>query len=40
MCAIAVPEVRFENVMKRSQIDTSRIPLERLKLVSIHISPC
>lgn len=34
MCAIAVPEVRFENVMERSQIDTSRIPLERLKLVS------
>ncbi|XP_075683394.1 lysine-specific demethylase 4C [Rhinoderma darwinii] len=32
MCAIAVPEVRFENVMKRSQIDTSRIPLERLTL--------
>ncbi|KAM3937663.1 lysine-specific demethylase 4C [Leptodactylus fuscus] len=32
MCAIAVPEVRFENVMERSQIDTSRIPLERLKL--------
>ncbi|KAM9330679.1 lysine-specific demethylase 4C [Gastrophryne carolinensis] len=32
MCAIAVPEVRFENVMERSQIDISRIPLERLKL--------
>ncbi|XP_075065448.1 lysine-specific demethylase 4C isoform X1 [Mixophyes fleayi] len=32
MCAIAVPEVRFENVMERSQINTSRIPLERLKL--------
>ncbi|XP_068091473.1 lysine-specific demethylase 4C isoform X2 [Hyperolius riggenbachi] len=32
MCAIAVPEVRFENVTERSQIDTSRIPLERLKL--------
>ncbi|XP_069818045.1 lysine-specific demethylase 4C isoform X1 [Dendropsophus ebraccatus] len=32
MCAIAVPEVRFENVMERSQVDTSRIPLERLKL--------
>ncbi|XP_040275694.1 LOW QUALITY PROTEIN: lysine-specific demethylase 4C [Bufo bufo] len=32
MCAIAVPEVKFENVMERSQIDTSRIPLERLKL--------
>ncbi|XP_077105300.1 lysine-specific demethylase 4C isoform X1 [Ranitomeya variabilis] len=32
MCAIAVPEVRFENVMERSQIDTSGIPLERLKL--------
>ncbi|XP_073491306.1 lysine-specific demethylase 4C isoform X2 [Aquarana catesbeiana] len=35
MCAIAVPEVRFENVMERSQIDTSRIPLERLKLKCI-----
>ncbi|KAG9486718.1 hypothetical protein GDO78_006869, partial [Eleutherodactylus coqui] len=32
MCAIAVPEVRFKNVMERSQIDTSGIPLERLKL--------
>ncbi|XP_063770068.1 lysine-specific demethylase 4C [Pseudophryne corroboree] len=32
MCAIAVPEVRFKNVMERSEIDTSRIPLERLKL--------
>ncbi|XP_056377833.1 lysine-specific demethylase 4C isoform X2 [Hyla sarda] len=32
MCAIAVPEVKFENVMERSQVDTSRIPLERLKL--------
>ncbi|XP_053321954.1 lysine-specific demethylase 4C [Spea bombifrons] len=31
-CAIAVPEVRFKNVTERSQIDTSRIPLERLKL--------
>ncbi|KAM8961770.1 lysine-specific demethylase 4C isoform 1-T1 [Pelodytes ibericus] len=32
MCAIAVPEVRFGNVTERSEIDTSRIPLERLKL--------
>ncbi|KAM4810243.1 lysine-specific demethylase 4C isoform 1-T1 [Rhinophrynus dorsalis] len=35
MCAIAVPEVRFENVTERSQIDTSSIPLERLKLKCI-----
>ncbi|MEE6459141.1 hypothetical protein FKM82_000554 [Ascaphus truei] len=35
ICAIAVPEVRFLNVTKRSQIDTSRIPLERLTLKCI-----
>lgn len=34
MCAIAIPEVRFVNVMERTPIDTSRIPLQRLKLVS------
>jgi len=34
MCAIAVPEVRFGNVTERTPIDTSRIPLQRLKLVS------
>ncbi|XP_012808166.1 lysine-specific demethylase 4C isoform X1 [Xenopus tropicalis] len=32
MCAIAVPEVKFQNVTERSEIDTSMIPLERLKL--------
>ncbi|CAH2294001.1 lysine-specific demethylase 4C isoform X1 [Pelobates cultripes] len=35
ICAIGVPEVRFKNVTERSQIDTSRIPLERLKLKCI-----
>ncbi|XP_006881418.1 PREDICTED: lysine-specific demethylase 4C [Elephantulus edwardii] len=32
MCAVAVPEVRFTNVPERTQIDISRIPLQRLKL--------
>ncbi|XP_041436053.1 lysine-specific demethylase 4C isoform X6 [Xenopus laevis] len=32
MCAIAVPEVKFQNLTERSEIDTSTIPLERLKL--------
>ncbi|XP_045145305.1 lysine-specific demethylase 4C [Echinops telfairi] len=35
MCAVAVPEVRFLNVPERSQIDISRIPLQRLKLKCI-----
>ncbi|NWQ85276.1 KDM4C demethylase, partial [Burhinus bistriatus] len=34
ICAIAIPEVRFGNVTERTPIDTSRIPLQRLKLVS------
>ncbi|NXJ99466.1 KDM4C demethylase, partial [Corythaixoides concolor] len=32
ICAIAIPEVRFDNVSERTPIDTSRIPLQRLKL--------
>ncbi|XP_044302036.1 lysine-specific demethylase 4C isoform X1 [Varanus komodoensis] len=32
MCAIAIPEVRFGNVIERTPIDTCRIPLQRLKL--------
>uniref|UniRef100_A0A8C6CLI6 [histone H3]-trimethyl-L-lysine(9) demethylase n=1 Tax=Moschus moschiferus TaxID=68415 RepID=A0A8C6CLI6_MOSMO len=32
MCAVAVPEVRFTNVLERTQIDVGRIPLQRLKL--------
>uniref|UniRef100_K7G7K5 [histone H3]-trimethyl-L-lysine(9) demethylase n=1 Tax=Pelodiscus sinensis TaxID=13735 RepID=K7G7K5_PELSI len=32
MCAIAIPEVRFGNVTERTPVDTSRIPLQRLKL--------
>ncbi|NXU72515.1 KDM4C demethylase, partial [Oreotrochilus melanogaster] len=32
ICAIAIPEVRFGNVTERTPIDTSRIPLQRLKL--------
>ncbi|KYO20862.1 lysine-specific demethylase 4C isoform A [Alligator mississippiensis] len=35
MCAIAIPEVRFRNVTERTPIDTSRIPLQRLKLKCI-----
>ncbi|XP_061200350.1 lysine-specific demethylase 4C-like isoform X3 [Neopsephotus bourkii] len=34
ICAVAIPEVRFGNVTERTPIDTSRIPLQRLKLVS------
>ncbi|XP_067409182.1 lysine-specific demethylase 4C isoform X2 [Emydura macquarii macquarii] len=36
MCAIAIPEVRFGNVTERTPVDTSRIPLQRLKLVLRH----
>ncbi|XP_010018645.1 PREDICTED: lysine-specific demethylase 4C-like, partial [Nestor notabilis] len=32
ICAVAIPEVRFGNVTERTPIDTSRIPLQRLKL--------
>ncbi|XP_071436806.1 lysine-specific demethylase 4C isoform X2 [Pithys albifrons albifrons] len=32
ICAIAIPEVRFGNVTERTPIDTSKIPLQRLKL--------
>ncbi|XP_037757862.1 lysine-specific demethylase 4C isoform X4 [Chelonia mydas] len=35
MCAIAIPEVRFGNVTERTPVDTSRIPLQRLKLKCI-----
>ncbi|NXH42158.1 KDM4C demethylase, partial [Dicaeum eximium] len=35
ICAIAIPEVRFGNVTERTPIDTSRIPLQRLKLKCI-----
>ncbi|XP_032069074.1 lysine-specific demethylase 4C [Thamnophis elegans] len=35
MCAIAIPEVRFGNVTERTPIDTTRIPLQRLKLKCI-----
>ncbi|XP_032859633.1 lysine-specific demethylase 4C isoform X2 [Tyto alba] len=35
ICAIAIPEVRFGNVTERTLIDTSRVPLERLKLKCI-----
>uniref|UniRef100_A0A7N8Y750 Lysine-specific demethylase 4B n=1 Tax=Mastacembelus armatus TaxID=205130 RepID=A0A7N8Y750_9TELE len=33
MCAVALPEVRFSNEAKRSPIDTTRIPMQRYKLV-------
>ncbi|XP_078426701.1 lysine-specific demethylase 4C-like isoform X4 [Cetorhinus maximus] len=32
MCAVAVPEARFANVVDRSPVDVTRIPLQRLKL--------
>uniref|UniRef100_A0A8C3V0K2 [histone H3]-trimethyl-L-lysine(9) demethylase n=1 Tax=Catharus ustulatus TaxID=91951 RepID=A0A8C3V0K2_CATUS len=35
ICAIAIPEVRFGNVTERTPIDTSGIPLQRLKLKCI-----
>ncbi|NXL70492.1 KDM4C demethylase, partial [Leptocoma aspasia] len=35
ICAIAIPEVRFGNVTERTPIETSRIPLQRLKLKCI-----
>lgn len=36
MCAVALPEVRFSNEANRSPIDTSRIPMQRYKLVRRH----
>ncbi|XP_031141840.1 lysine-specific demethylase 4C isoform X12 [Sander lucioperca] len=33
MCAVALPEARFSDEAKRSLIDTSRIPMQRYKLV-------
>lgn len=36
MCAVALPEVRFTNEAKRGPIDTSRIPMQRYKLVISH----
>lgn len=33
MCAVVLPEVRFTNEAKRGPIDTSRIPMQRYKLV-------
>ncbi|NWU70670.1 KDM4C demethylase, partial [Pterocles burchelli] len=35
ICAVAIPEVRFGNVTERTPIDTSRIPLQRLRLKCI-----
>ncbi|XP_067839747.1 lysine-specific demethylase 4C-like isoform X6 [Heptranchias perlo] len=32
MCAVAIPEARFVNVVDRSPVDVTRIPLPRLKL--------
>lgn len=46
MCAVALPEVRFSNEASRSPIDTSRIPMQRYKLVrrdthmSTHVRKC
>lgn len=33
ICAIAVPEVRFLNVIERNPVDVSAIPEQRWKLV-------
>lgn len=40
MCAVALPEVRFSDEAKRSPIDTSRIPMQRYKLVRTHTHRC
>lgn len=40
MCAVALPEARFSDEAKRSPIDTSRIPMQRYKLVSTHTYRC
>lgn len=40
ICAIAVPEVRFLNVMERHPVDISAIPEQRWKLVGAwHFAP-
>lgn len=39
ICAIAVPEVRFLNVMERHPVDISAIPEQRWKLVGALESP-
>lgn len=39
ICAIAVPEVRFLNVMERHPVDISAIPEQRWKLVG-PLEPC
>ncbi|XP_019717501.1 lysine-specific demethylase 4C isoform X2 [Hippocampus comes] len=36
MCAVALPEARFSNEVKRGPIDTSRIPMQRYKLKCIY----
>jgi len=36
VCALAIPEVKFENVQKREPINAYRITSERSKLVSSH----
>lgn len=36
MCAVALPEARFTDEVQKSPIDTSRIPVQRYKLVSEH----
>ncbi|XP_049576144.1 lysine-specific demethylase 4C isoform X2 [Syngnathus scovelli] len=36
MCAVALPEARFINEVKRGPIDTSRIPIQRYKLKCIY----
>lgn len=38
ICAIAVPEVRFLNVMERHPVDISAIPEQRWKLVGARAS--
>lgn len=38
ICAIAVPEVRFLNVIERNPVDVSAIPEQRWKLVRLQAS--
>lgn len=35
VCAVAVPEARFVNVIERQPVDLSGIPEQRWKLVSV-----
>lgn len=40
ICAIAVAEVRFVNVVERGPVDVSAIPETRKSLVSVRVCVC